>query len=471
MNAERVSSTKMIMDIKAPAGNLKTDVVSRKFSEKLTSFSESKGRELSPKKDIRNVLRNDLKRDSGLNKANEVKTEQNPNPEKKVENVNNKENKQVVDKSKEKETESTQETKKTVDSQEKTNTEELASDIIDENLQVVVAMANLTEEKEIKPALDLQAGKELETELKIVTDDLAVKPELETELASNQPALELENSTIIKEEPILVESQPVEVNQTIGTEVKEVIVKVTEGNVDNPEKVLPKVQVQETEETKLENKTAAQVLDETKVVVNSQNSGENTGAKRESYTSSSNKEDTSIIKEDLKGLANLNVHERGDFRTFEEVVVEKFDTEKQTVDKMLKDISYELDSSKKQMKIKLQPRELGDMTLDMRMVKGELVAKIVVDNEKARVMIEQNLINLKETLRKQNIEIKTVEVQVGTNEDYEMHGQNMNQEQANRRQKQTFKARNNNFGYTIESFEEISAETGEIISEGFDVSV
>lgn len=475
MNAERVNSTKMVLDIKAPTSNLKTDVVSRKFSEKLSSFSESKGRELTPRKDIKNLLRNDIKRDAGLNKTNEVNTDQNTNSENKLDSSNKKDNKQVVENSKDKSTEVNKELEKSVENQESKAVEEITNDIVDESLQAVVSMANITEKQEI----NVETGPDLVKDVKVelVKEGLATKElDLETETISKQPIL-LDEEVELEKEVKLQEEQPVVVNQTVDENTKDVVAKFREGSVDNTEKTLPRElvreisssNVQKNDDVKAENKEQVQTVDTTKIVVNSQNTDENSSTSRESFTP--NKESTPVIKEDTKNPIQFNLHERGDIRTFEEVVVEKFDTEKQTVDKMLRDISYELDSSKKQMKIKLQPRELGDMTLDMRMVKGELVAKIVVDNEKARVMVEQNLINLKETLRKQNIEIKTVEVQVGNNENYEMHGQNMNQEQTSRGQKQLFRPKNNNFGYSMESIDEVSQETGEIISEGFDVSV
>ena len=114
-------------------------------------------------------------------------------------------------------------------------------------------------------------------------------------------------------------------------------------------------------------------------------------------------------------------------REFDEVIAERFNMEQESVKSMLDDVSYQVNQSKKQITVQLKPKELGEMTLDLRMDKGSIVAKIVVENDKAKAMVEQNLFQLKETLKSSKVEIKTVEVYVGTNENFKNHQGQMQQ--------------------------------------------
>lgn len=133
--------------------------------------------------------------------------------------------------------------------------------------------------------------------------------------------------------------------------------------------------------------------------------------------------DEGNLSSSVRTIAVGEVQNRG----FDEVIAERFDMEQESVKSMLDDVSYQVNQSKKQITVQLKPKELGEMTLDLRMDKGSIVAKIVVENDKAKAMVEQNLFQLKETLKSSKVEIKTVEVYVGTNENFKNHQGQMQQ--------------------------------------------
>ncbi len=72
--------------------------------------------------------------------------------------------------------------------------------------------------------------------------------------------------------------------------------------------------------------------------------------------------------------------------------------------------------------MKLKPEILGELMLKMEMEKGSILAKIMVDNYRTKEIIEANLYQLKEDMRENGLDIKTFEVFVGTNEDFEREG-------------------------------------------------
>lgn len=91
---------------------------------------------------------------------------------------------------------------------------------------------------------------------------------------------------------------------------------------------------------------------------------------------------------------------------------------KQIVDK----VKLIQDDFKQEIRIKLKPEILGELMLRIEMEKGDVVAKIMVDNYRTKEILETNLYQLKEDMRENGLEIKTFEVFVGTNEDFEREG-------------------------------------------------
>lgn len=95
--------------------------------------------------------------------------------------------------------------------------------------------------------------------------------------------------------------------------------------------------------------------------------------------------------------------------------VSKDDILGQIVDKL----RLNLDDNKQEIEIKLKPDVLGKLMLKMELRDGVLTAKMLVDNIRTKELIESNLLQLKEQIEDNGLDIKTFEVHVGTNEDFE----------------------------------------------------
>ena len=98
-----------------------------------------------------------------------------------------------------------------------------------------------------------------------------------------------------------------------------------------------------------------------------------------------------------------------------EVEIPKDEVLKQIIDKGKAIISDE----KSEIRIKLKPEILGELVLKIELEKGVVVAKVLVDNYRVKELLETNIYQLKEGLEEQGVEIKTFEVQVGSNSDFE----------------------------------------------------
>ncbi|MBU5437706.1 flagellar hook-length control protein FliK [Tissierella sp. MSJ-40] len=95
--------------------------------------------------------------------------------------------------------------------------------------------------------------------------------------------------------------------------------------------------------------------------------------------------------------------------------VERREIFQQIVDK----IKISLNEEKNEIKIKLKPEILGELVLKIEMEDGVVLAKALVDNYRTKELIETNLIQLKEGMKESGLEIKTFEVFVGNNSDFD----------------------------------------------------
>lgn len=130
--------------------------------------------------------------------------------------------------------------------------------------------------------------------------------------------------------------------------------------------------------------------------------------------------------------------------------IDKKDLIQQIVDK----VKIDLSESKNEIRIKLKPEALGEMTMNIEVVKGEIVAKIMVDTQRTKEIIETNLIQLKEGIKDTALEIKTFEVFVGSGSDFDKHNSSQfNLKHNNKKIK--IKAENNK---TVTNYEENSLE-------------
>ena len=102
-----------------------------------------------------------------------------------------------------------------------------------------------------------------------------------------------------------------------------------------------------------------------------------------------------------------------------EIDVNEEDVIKQITDK----IQINMGEGTSEIKLSLKPKILGDMIMNLQVTEGEVVAKVFVENHKTKQIIEANLVLLQEEIKDTGMEIKTFEVFVGSNTDYEQPNQ------------------------------------------------
>ncbi|MCF6463336.1 flagellar hook-length control protein FliK [Clostridium sp. Cult1] len=128
---------------------------------------------------------------------------------------------------------------------------------------------------------------------------------------------------------------------------------------------------------------------------------------------------------------------------------------KAVFDQVVEKAKLIVDDDKQEIRIKLKPEILGELVLKMEMEKGELLAKVLVDNYRTKELIEANLFQFKEEMKENGLEIKTFEVFVGTNEDFER--ENRREFNLNKRPSK-LKIKNNGFK-EIKAYDESSTGT------------
>lgn len=119
---------------------------------------------------------------------------------------------------------------------------------------------------------------------------------------------------------------------------------------------------------------------------------------------------------------------------------ESVDTKK-TIEKIAERMKFSINNNKNQIKVNLKPKTLGELTMEIEVVKNSLTAKIMVDNQKAKELIQNNLFQLKEEIKDTGLEIKSFEVFVGNGDDFSKQGRgqfNFNK----KNQKHNFKTKN-----------------------------
>ncbi len=92
---------------------------------------------------------------------------------------------------------------------------------------------------------------------------------------------------------------------------------------------------------------------------------------------------------------------------------------KELIDQIVNKAKFILDDNKQEIKIKLKPEILGELMLKMEVEKGSVLAKIMVDNYRTKELIEANLYQLKQDMKENGLDIKTFEVFVGSNNDFD----------------------------------------------------
>lgn len=117
----------------------------------------------------------------------------------------------------------------------------------------------------------------------------------------------------------------------------------------------------------------------------------------------------SIINNEFSIEENSNILNRN------ETNIDKNDIIKQIVDKA----NILLKEDKSVVRIKLKPEILGELVLKVEVENGKVVAKALVDNYKTKEILETNVYQLKEGLEEKGLDIKTFEINVGIDENYD----------------------------------------------------
>lgn len=94
---------------------------------------------------------------------------------------------------------------------------------------------------------------------------------------------------------------------------------------------------------------------------------------------------------------------------------------KEVVEQIVQKVKFDLSENKNEIKLSLKPEALGEMTMNIEVAKDGVIAKIMVDNHRAKEIIEGNLFQLKEGIKDTVLEIKTFEVFVGGGSDFDKH--------------------------------------------------
>lgn len=127
---------------------------------------------------------------------------------------------------------------------------------------------------------------------------------------------------------------------------------------------------------------------------------------------------------------------------------------KEVVNQIVEKVKIDLAGEKNEIRIQLKPEVLGEMLMNIEVAKNEVIAKVIVDNQRTKEIIEANLIQLREEIKDTGLEIKTFEVFVGNSSDFDKHNPNkFNFNQNNKRLK--IKSENKK---AISNYEDTSVE-------------
>lgn len=149
-------------------------------------------------------------------------------------------------------------------------------------------------------------------------------------------------------------------------------------------------------------------------------SQDNEGKSEKQYElvkSSDSDEDTKIGNESFVTFAKDGVRFSADKPVEEPTIVNP----KEVVEQIVEKVKFDLSENKNEIKLSLKPEALGEMTMNIEVAKDGIIAKIMVDNYRAKEIIEGNIVQLKEGIEDTAMEIKTFEVFVGNGADFDKH--------------------------------------------------
>lgn len=94
----------------------------------------------------------------------------------------------------------------------------------------------------------------------------------------------------------------------------------------------------------------------------------------------------------------------------------------QNFSKIIDEINVAYRTDKNTINIKLEPETLGQLTVKIQSENGVIQASFIVENERAKRALEEQIQQLKDTLVQQGVNVSDINVQVGHNqEDYDLH--------------------------------------------------
>ncbi|NLV89705.1 MAG: flagellar hook-length control protein FliK [Tissierellia bacterium] len=293
----------------------------------------------------------------------------------------------------------------------------------------------------------------------VIEDESLVPLELETaqKIASveNQGFNEEDPMNILKEEDSKID---IEKNQRI---LREENIELANNFIDIGEKETPvsksenlqldsNIQATSVKFQEKENPSVDEFVDSSNNITNNYiPSAQKMGNKLDSETQTkSYNPEIELVNEEGYEPSNkeidIEVDSQNIFTTNKEFIVIKENSlelgETEVVDKkdlihqIVEKVKLDFQSPKNEIRIKLKPEILGEMTMKIEVAKGAITAKIMVENQKTKEIIEGNIIQLKEEIKDTGLEIKTFEVFVGKDGDLDKHSFNhFNFNQSNRR--------------------------------------
>ena len=192
---------------------------------------------------------------------------------------------------------------------------------------------------------------------------------------------------------------------------------------------------------------------------NIQNPPQNKAENPEVELVKEHKSNSSIKDSDMELDTQPILITRNDFITVKDNLVDLEKTEiidkEDLIQQIVERVKVDYQNPKNEIKIKLKPEILGEMTMNIEVSKGEIIAKIMVESHRTKEIIEGNIIQLKEEIKDVGLEIKTFEVFVGNDGDFDKHSFNQfNFNQNNRR----IRIRNSNSKASL-SYDEKLSET------------
>lgn len=302
---------------------------------------------------------------------------------------------------------------------------------------------------------------------------IVLEPSLENVPSYETNDISVEDTTVdltIKEETNNIDTTEFDLNNIIG-KIDDNIKEVKSNNKDL--KLDSKIP-----ENEINNEKAGEIL-ETKET--SLSYIEESNEKMEFDLKQNNNSKSSSFEENLDttGLVKTDKNIEGKEETFismgkdsinfikdNAVELDKPDTinRKEIIEQIVEKVKVDLSNTKNEIKVRLKPEVLGEMTMNIEVVNGAVTAKIMVDNQRTKEIIEGNILQLKEGIKDTGLEIKTVEVFVGNNSDFDKHSSGQfNLRQNNKKTK--FKSQDNKaaIGYDEQSIEGIGS-TNEVYS-------